>query len=77
MACFALARGRRASEANGLAAGLHTPVRGGGSEAGVRGFTLLTVASDINHPGGHGGRSPKRRSIWSVRAPRPHDEFTG
>jgi 4-hydroxy-2-oxoheptanedioate aldolase len=45
----ALARVRRACEVNGLAAGLHTR---SGEEAAKRaseGFTLLTVASDINH----------------------------
>jgi 4-hydroxy-2-oxoheptanedioate aldolase len=45
----ALARVRRACEANGVAAGLHTR---SGEEAAQRiseGFTLLTVASDIVH----------------------------
>ena len=45
----ALGRVRRACEANGLAAGLHTR---SGEEAAQRmseGFTLLTVASDIIH----------------------------
>jgi 4-hydroxy-2-oxoheptanedioate aldolase len=45
----ALIRIRRACEANGLAAGMHT---GSGEEAAKRmseGFTLLTVASDATH----------------------------
>ena len=45
----ALERVRRACDANGIAAGLHTR---SGEEAAKRipeGFTLLTVASDLTH----------------------------
>jgi 4-hydroxy-2-oxoheptanedioate aldolase len=45
----ALARIRRACEANGLAAGLHTRSGEEAAKRAAEGFTLLTVASDIVH----------------------------